>query len=435
MVRTYFNQAFHLIRQNPLFSGFYILGTGLAISMVMLLVVIYYIKVAGIYPETNRARMMVISDVHMQSVDNSNSNSTGLIAYNIVKDLFYNLKGTEAVSAIGTYVAGDGYAQLPSSKHRIPVVQKAVDVAFWKVFDFDFVDGAPFSESDFASGIHHIVISEEVAQRIFNTSKVVGKYLTIDFVEYKICGVVKTPSYATELSYAQVWIPYTCFPGYDKYNQYDALGAYEVVILARSSSDFDSIKAQVDEFTRKFNAISHDGYKLLWHGQPYAYWKTLFRVDSMTDLDFMKIFRQIGAVLLMLLLVPALNLSGMISGRMEKRLPEIGVRKAFGATSCVLFSQIIWENLILTVIGGCLGLIISYGMVLLYKNWLLTLLDDNVTALPDGVGVSITPQMLFSPVLFMAVFLICVMINLFSAVIPAYLSLRKDIVYSINKQK
>lgn len=93
------------------------------------------------------------------------------------------------------------------------------------------------------------------------------------------------PSYATELSYAQVWIPYTCFPGYDKYNQYDALGAYEVVILARSSSDFDSIKAQVDEFTRKFNAISHDGYKLLWHGQPYAYWKTLFRVDSMTDLD------------------------------------------------------------------------------------------------------------------------------------------------------
>ena len=290
MIRTYFNQAFHLIRQNPLFSGFYILGTGLAISMVMLLVVIYYIKVAGIYPETNRARMMVISDVHMQSVDNSNSNSTGLIAYNIVKDLFYNLKGTEAVSAIGTYVAGDGYAQLPSSKHRIPVVQKAVDVAFWKVFDFDFVDGAPFSESDFASGIHHIVISEEVAQRIFNTSKVVGKYLTIDFVEYKICGVVKTPSYATELSYAQVLIPYTCFPGYDKYNQYDALGAYEVVILARSSSDFDSIKAQVDEFTRKFNAISHDGYKLLWHGQPYAYWKTLFRVDSMTDLDFMKIF-------------------------------------------------------------------------------------------------------------------------------------------------
>ena len=34
----------------------------------------------------------------------------------------------------------------------------------------------------------------------------------------------------------------------------------------------------------------------------------------------------------MLLLVPALNLSGMISSRMERRLPEMGIRKAFGAT-------------------------------------------------------------------------------------------------------
>lgn len=66
MIRTYFNQAFHLIRQNPLFSGFYILGTGLAISMVMLLVVIYYIKVAGIYPETNRARIGYIGCAHAE---------------------------------------------------------------------------------------------------------------------------------------------------------------------------------------------------------------------------------------------------------------------------------------------------------------------------------------------------------------------------------
>lgn len=435
MIKKYFVQALNLIRQNLLFSGLYILGTGLAISMVMLLVVIYYIKVAGIYPETNRSRMMVATSVHMQNVEDPSYNSTNTIGYNLVKDCFYELKGVEAVSAIGINLVGDGYIKIPSTKHRISVVQKAVDVAFWKVFDFEFISGAPFTESDFASGIRKVVVSEEVAQRVFHTSEVVGKYVTLDFVEYKICGVVKTPSYATELSYAQLWMPYTCVPGYDKSNSLDALGAYAVVILAHSSSDFDAIEAQVADFTRKFNAIPHEGYKLLWHGQPYAYWKTLFRVDEMTDLDFTKIFRQIGTILLMLLLVPALNLSGMISGRMEKRLPEIGVRKAFGATSKVLFSQIIWENLVLTIMGGFLGLLISYGIILLSKNWLLTLLDDNIAAMPDGVEMSITPQMLFSPVLFIATFMVCVIINLLSAVIPAYLSLKKDIVYSINKQK
>lgn len=435
MIRKYFNQALNLIRQNPLFSGFYIVGTGLAISMVMLLVVIYYIKVADIYPETNRSRMMIATTAHMQNIKSPEYNSTGAISYNLVKDCFLGLEGVEAVSAIGIYLAGDGYAQIPSTKHRIPVKQKAVDVAFWKIFDFRFISGEPFSEADFASGIRKVVVSEDIAQNIFHTSDVVGKYVTINFIEYRICGVVKTPSYATEVSFAQAWIPYTCFPNYDRHNQFGAIGSFQVVILARSSANFDDITAQVDEYTRKFNTLPHDGFKLLWHGQPYAYWKKLFRVDDMTDLDFTKVFKQIGIILLMLLLVPALNLSGMISGRMEKRLPEIGIRKAFGATSRVLFSQIIWENLVLTVIGGFLGLIISYAMVLLSKDWLLTLLDDNVMAMPDGVGMSITPQMLFSPVLFISTFLVCVVINLLSAIIPAYLSLRKDIVYSINKQK
>ena len=63
MVRTYFNQAFHLIRQNPLFSGFYILGTGLAISMVMLLVVIYYIGTFIKYYKISQL-------IHTQSIAN-----------------------------------------------------------------------------------------------------------------------------------------------------------------------------------------------------------------------------------------------------------------------------------------------------------------------------------------------------------------------------
>ena len=433
MIKKYFIQALNLIKQNLLFSGFYIVGTGLAISMVMLLAVIYYIKVAGIYPEANRSRMMVASSVHMQNIDDPGSNSTGSISYNLVKDCFYGLEKVEAVSAIGVGLTGEGYVKMPDSKHRIPTFPKAVDVAFWKVFDFRFVDGTQFTDSDFASGIRKAVVSEELAQRVFHSSKVVGKYITLDFLEYKICGVVKTPSYATELSYAQIWIPYTCVPNYDKGNYIGAIGGYQVVVLARLTDDFEAIKVQVDDFTRKFNAVSHDGYQLLWHGQPYAYWKNLFKVDDMTDLDFMKISRQIGWILLMLLLVPALNLSGMISSRIEKRLPEIGVRKAFGATSWVLFSQIIWENLVLTVMGGLLGLFVTYIMVLFSKNWLLTLLDNNVKAMPDGVEMSITPQMLLNPSLFLGAFLICVIVNLLSAVVPACLALRKDIVYVINK--
>ena len=89
----------------------------------------------------------------------------------------------------------------------------------------------------------------------------------------------------------------------------------------------------------------------------------MFYQNDMEELDYAKILREMGVWLLLLLLVPALNLSGMIASRMEWRLPEMGVRKAFGATRGRLFAQIIWENLLLTVLGGVLGLLISFGML------------------------------------------------------------------------
>ena len=173
------------------------------------------------------------------------------------------------------------------------------------------------------------------------------------------------------------------------------LGPFQVDILLPSVLDADNVKSQVDEYVRKFNALPHEDYQLLMHGQPYIYWKNLFEGGDMDELDYFKIFREMGLWLLMLLLVPALNLSGMISSRMERRLPEMGLRKAFGATAKRLFCQIVWENLVRTGLGGILGLILSCGMVVLAKDWLLTMLDGGTKPLPDTVQMSITSDMLF----------------------------------------
>lgn len=57
----YIKQAWHLLRQNRFFSGVYIVGTGLAISMVMALAVVYHIQTANIAPENHRDRMCYLS--------------------------------------------------------------------------------------------------------------------------------------------------------------------------------------------------------------------------------------------------------------------------------------------------------------------------------------------------------------------------------------
>ena len=53
MIKLYLKQSWMLIRQNKLFSSLYVLGTGLAIAMTMIIAIVYYIKIAPIYPEVN----------------------------------------------------------------------------------------------------------------------------------------------------------------------------------------------------------------------------------------------------------------------------------------------------------------------------------------------------------------------------------------------
>ena len=63
--------------------------------------------------------------------------------------------------------------------------------------------------------------------------------------------------------------------------------------------------------------------------------------------------------LLVLLIIPAINISGMIGGQMDRRLAEIGVRRSFGATRGHLTRQVMFENLILTLFGGIIGFAIA----------------------------------------------------------------------------
>lgn len=433
MIGKYLRQSFNLLKQNVLFSSFYIVGTGFAIALVMVLAVLYYIKIGDIYPETHRSRMMVALASHMQGLgENDSYNTTWRYSLQFIKSCFYPLEGVEKVTAVTEATSELVYPEI--SKRPQTALMKLTDTGFWKVFEFAFIHGKPFTEADLQSGILSAVISADLARRIYGQTDVVGRDLKLNHKIYKVCGVVKSPSYAMKFSYADVWLPYSVDRGAAEENNLDVVGPFQVAILLHSASDADKVCAQVDEYVRKFNLLPHDGYHLLMHGQPYLHWKSLFFESDMADLNYVKIFRQIGIWLLLLLLVPALNLSGMIASRLERRLPEVGVRKAFGATGGRLFSQIIWENLLLTGLGGVLGLVLSLIMIIFTQNWLLTMLDGGTTLLPDGAH-GITWDMLFNPVLFLLTFVICIVLNLISALIPAYLALKKDIVYSLNKQK
>lgn len=75
----------------------------------------------------------------------------------------------------------------------------------------------------------------------------------------------------------------------------------------------------------------HPNFDLLYRGQPDTYFVAAQRYSANNPPAVKEAVRQYILTLLVLLIVPAVNLSGLTLSRMRKRISEIGVRKAFGA--------------------------------------------------------------------------------------------------------
>ncbi|MCD8079369.1 MAG: hypothetical protein LUF04_02835 [Bacteroides sp.] len=78
MMLLYLKQAWEFMKQNKLYSSLYVAGTALAIAMAMLFVLIYYIKMAPVYPEMNRDRTLVVGAISWIRLDGTYTYNSGL---------------------------------------------------------------------------------------------------------------------------------------------------------------------------------------------------------------------------------------------------------------------------------------------------------------------------------------------------------------------
>lgn len=438
MIKIYLKQAWVLLKQNPLFSTLYIVGTGLAIAMTMIVAVIYYVKVAPVYPELNRMQTLYLTSASFQKGTEQNKQTfQWAVSYRALQEWFYPLKNAEVVSGSMYNRTDDNYIQPADRSGDFTVKLKLVDPNFFRIYPFYFSEGKSFTASDLESGICTAVITQELSRRLFGTTEgVVGRSFSLDYVNYRVCGVVRSASFLTSDSYAQVYTPYSVVPKYrDPNSGIPYLGAFSVTFLVKDDAQAEALRAEIQEIVRKENLLHVGEWQVnLWE-QPTSHLQRLFKpYPSMTTGAWAQI-RYLLLILLVLLLVPALNLSGMIASRMESRLSEMGVRKSFGAGRGGLLSQVMWENLLLTLLGGLLGLLLAWFALYACREWVFMILEDWAEPVPEGVNVLVSGEVLFAPAVFAVALLFCILLNLLSALIPAWYALRKPIVYSLNEKR
>lgn len=424
MIKQYIKQSFTLLRQNRLLSVIAIVGTALAIAMIMCIVLVYQVKTANYEPEVNRDRTVKVDMAIARNKADDGWNNGGRISLRTIKECFYPMTTAEAVTGFNS--GRTSLVSTPGGTTDVKGTVSYTDDAFWKVFHFRFLYGKPYGE-EFISGEKKAVVTRSLARKIFGTDDVVGKTLSLSFVDYTICGVVADVSVLAQAAYAQVWVPYTTVSGYENNYSDGLLGAYQCYILAPRRSALEEVRAEAQHNVDRMNAAQKD-FKLMLFGAPDTQLMAMARSSLFEEPAVSKLILVYGISIIILLLVPALNLSGITLSRMRRRMEEIAVRRAFGATPGELLWQVLAENLVITLIGGMLGLIFSYLSVLGMRDWLLNTSMSGYY----GVDTAISAGMVVSPLVFVSALFFCLLMNLLSAGIPAYRVSRVNIVDALK---
>jgi hypothetical protein len=133
---------------NKLFSTIYILGTAIAIAFTMVIAEIYYVKVADIAPEVNRSRTYTVNF----AASLQNKNEVTMIGHWLQHELTTSMQAPDCATAVAQLYNPENYYIRQRDGLRDRRVNAIVtDPAFFRFYQFRFVNGAPFTEDDMDS--------------------------------------------------------------------------------------------------------------------------------------------------------------------------------------------------------------------------------------------------------------------------------------------
>jgi len=283
------------------------------------------------------------------------------------------------------------------------------------LLDYDFLEGKPFTKQQTDNGERVAVISEDTRKQYFGDGiAAVGKYIEADNVQYRVSGVVKNVPITNYMLYSDIYLPYTVSKAdYKQAGSYR--GDYSGILLAASRSDVPKIQQEYEQMVSRLPLSNTKEYDRMYsHADPFllAYLRTGNEKQSGLRIAL----AAIGIFVLLVMLLPTLNLVNINVTRIMERSSEIGVRKAFGASSRTLTYQFIVENLILTLLGGIIGVVLSF----------IVLQIINSANLIENLTLSINFTVLFIALI------TCLVFGLLSGVYPAWRMSRLNVVTALK---
>lgn len=256
----------------------------------------------------------------------------------------------DGVKAASPYTA-NSYVTIYQSKNWTTTVS-GVSSNFQDVNNWTMAEGRFISSKNVENRERVAVVGQTVVKNLFAGEDPVGKEIRVKNIPFRVIGVLNSKGNGTMGNDQDdvIFIPYTT--AMERVEGVDYLRM--VYVVASDDNGIDRLQSDIENLLRVRHSIKDanlDDFNI-------QNMKSIMETMEQTT-GTLTLF--LGAVAAISLIVGGIGIMNIMLVSVTERTREIGIRKALGATYFVIVTQFLIEAVVISLMGGLIGIALGIG--------------------------------------------------------------------------